>query len=229
MIDKASQHAKQAVGMTAANLVEEGMVVGIGTGSTAAYFIDALAQRCRDGLSITGVATSKASAHRAQQGGIRIVDLDSIAAIDVAIDGADEIDSKKRMIKGGGGALLREKIIASIAREMVVIIDETKMVDHLGTFGLPIEIVPFGYTHTLRHLNELGYRGHLRKRKDAEPYLTDNGNYLCDLEFDGIISNPEELDRTLHQIVGVVETGLFLEMAGRVVIGYSGGRVEVEL
>jgi ribose 5-phosphate isomerase A len=225
---KSVQHAKRAAGVAAANLIEQGMVVGIGTGSTAAYFTDALIQRCRTGLSVSAVATSKSTAERARQGGIKVIDIDAVSTIDLAVDGADEIDPQKRMVKGGGGALLREKIVASNAKEMIVVVDETKLVDRLGNFGLPVEIIPFGHTHTLRQIHEHGYACTLRMRHKSDPYITDNGNYICDLEFEEPMQDPDELAQELSRIPGVVETGLFLGLAGRIMVGYTDGHVEVE-
>ena len=204
------------------------MVVGLGTGSTAHFFIDALGKRCREEtLQITAVATSQASLQRAQEKGIPIGDIQAIQQIDMTVDGADEIDLKKQMIKGGGGALLREKIIASSSREMVIIIDSSKQVESLGAFPLPVEVAPFAYQATLYKLNALGYQGQWRLNKQKEFYLTDNGNYIYDIQLTQPCHSPEKEDRALHAIPGVVETGFFLGMAGRVVIGYPDGTVKI--
>lgn len=228
MTNKTIQQAKRAVGAAAAQLVQDGMTVGIGTGTTAAYFIEALIERCRAGLSITAIPTSQASAQQLQRGGLTVKEIDSVPAIDLVIDGADEIDPNRCLIKGGGGALLREKIVAVNASEMVVMVDETKLVDRLGTFGLPLEILPFGHTHTLKRLREHGYQPTLRLRRASEPYVTDNGNFLADLRFERPIEDPRRVDDELQHITGVLETGLFLGLAKRVLIGRIDGHVDVE-
>ena len=219
---------KRLVGAAAANLVQNGMCIGLGTGSTASCFIDALIERVRLGLQITAVATSKASYQQAMQGGILLSEIDEVSTIDLAIDGADEIDNQRRLIKGGGGALLREKIIATSANEMVVMVDETKLVDALGVFGLPVEILPFGHTHTIRKIESLGLKGKLRLKESSSPYLTDNGNYIFDIHFNEPMKDPSIIDSQLKSLPGIIENGLFLNIAGRVVIGYDDGRVEIQ-
>lgn len=222
------KEVKRKVGYAAADLVENGMLVGLGTGSTAQYMIERLIERQEDeGLSFTAVATSQASEEQAKAGGVPLVDINTASVIDLTIDGADEIDGKKRMIKGGGGALLREKLIASSSKEMVVIIDETKLVDKLGSFGLPVEIIPFAHQLTLNKLDQLGYTGELRLTPDGKPFVTDNNNYIVDIRFDNCCDNPEEDDANIRQVVGVVETGFFFGIAGRVMIGFQDGRVEI--
>ena len=228
MLSVSNGRGKRVVGVAAANMVEEGMMIGIGTGTTAACFIDALIARVRKGLSIKAVATSEESAGHAQSGGIPLLDIDAISSLDLAIDGADEVDPQRRLIKGGGGALLREKIIATLADEMLVMVDDSKLVDKLGTFGLPVEIVPFGYTHTLRQIQELGYKTTLRLGNGKEPYRTDNGNYLADISFSGLLDEPEMDDLVLRKIPGVIETGFFLGVAGRVLIGHADGTVDIQ-
>lgn len=219
--------AKRAAGTAAADLVKEGMLIGLGTGSTAFFFIEALGKRCREGLKISAVATSKQSSRQAQLAGIPLEDPDTITTLDLTIDGADEIDHKKNMIKGGGGALLREKLLAHSSREMIVIIDETKLVDHLGTFPIPVEIARFAYHTTLERLKSKGYYGILRLTRDNAFYLTDNGNYIVDIQYNESIANPVEEHGILKSITGVVETGLFFNVAGRVVIGYLDGFVKI--
>jgi len=219
--------AKEAAGKAAAELIEEGMTVGIGTGSTARFFIEALAQRCRDGLQIRGVATSRGSHKLAKEAGIEMITVDEVKEIDIDVDGADEIDPKKRMIKGGGAALLREKIIASFAKEMIVIADASKQVDQLGAFGLPVEITPFGHTLTLKQIEQMGYRGALRTIHSGELVITDNRNYIIDLLFPQKIDDPEQVHRELSLLPGVVETGLFLTQAGRILIGQPDGTAQL--
>lgn len=215
---------KQQVGSAAAMRVENGMIVGLGTGSTAHQFIYALSRRVQDGLHLAGaVASSQASKDFATSLGISVSDLDTYPEIDLYIDGADEIDPQLRLIKGGGGALLREKIVASTARRFIVITDITKQVTRLGTgFPVPVEIIPFGATPVRKHLEALGATIHIRQQGDT-PFVTENGNLIFDCSFaDGIV-NPEALDAHLHSIVGVVETGLFLNFAQEAIIAGPDG------
>lgn len=217
------EQAKKAAGKKAAELVEDGMIIGLGTGSTAAYFIEALSKRK---LNIKAVASSKQSALQAKKGNIAVIDIDSVQTIDMTVDGADEIDPQKRLIKGRGGALLREKIVASISRELIVIADETKLVSHLGQAPLPVEIVPFGYLSTIARLKRRGFTGKLRSDA-AKPYVTENGHYIYDVQLDPqSLHLPDDHERILG-VVGVVETGFFLNMAGRIVIGFLDGQVKV--
>lgn len=212
---------KKAAAEKAASLVEDGMIVGLGTGSTAAYFIEALAYRHKKGLKVQTVASSHTSQLLAQSRGLPLIDLNTLKSIDLYVDGADEIDPQKQMIKGAGGALLREKILAHMSSEMTVIVDESKLVAKLGTRPLPVEIFPFGLQATLHHLHQLGYRGQLRAN------LTDNNNYLFDIKL-----SPSEQIRDHHNrissIPGVLETGFFENLAGRVIIGFKDGSVVVQ-
>ncbi|GCE20278.1 ribose-5-phosphate isomerase RpiA [Dictyobacter kobayashii] len=211
---------KQMAGVAAANLIQEGMVVGLGTGSTAAYLVQALSQRIQQGLQIVGaVPSSQATYDLAASLNIPLTDLDIHPELDMYIDGADEIDPQLRLIKGAGGALLREKILASAARRFVVIADPSKKVTQLGhRFPLPVEIVPLAKTPIKLKLSKLGAQVELRHR-DNIPFITDNHNYIFDCTFPQGISNPAEVDAQIHSIVGVVETGLFLNLAQQVVIG----------
>ena len=223
-----NDNAKRACGYHAAEQVRDGMVIGIGTGSTAFFFIEKLIQRVQqENLKIEAIATSIASKEMALKGGIKILDEEKIEHLDLDIDGADEIDPLKRMIKGGGGALFREKIVASSAKEMLVIVDSSKIVEKLGKHPLPVEILPYGLNLTLKKINSLGLKGNLRKEGN-NLYLTDNKNYIYDLFFDSLIEHPEALENDLKSISGVVETGLFLGIAKRVVIGYEDGSVEIK-
>jgi ribose 5-phosphate isomerase A len=154
--------------------------------------------------------------------------LKSTPSLDLTVDGADEIDAEKQMIKGGGGALLREKIVARMSREMVVIIDETKLVSKLGQHPLPVEIIPFGYLSTLHQLERLGYVGHLRCRPDQTPYLTDNGHYIFDIQLDPKKTHPRADHERLIQVPGVVETGFFFDLAKRVIIGFLDGQIVIQ-
>jgi ribose 5-phosphate isomerase A len=219
--------AKKAAGEAAAELIKDGMLVGLGTGSTAAFFIRALGKRCQAGLKISAVATSEQSVRQARELEIPLEDPDSITSLDITVDGADEIDHHKNMIKGGGGALLREKLLAQASKEMIVIIDETKLVDELGTHPVPVEIARFVYRSTLDRLKAADYQGTLRLTRNHELYLTDNGNYIVDIQFATPITDPMKEEARLKNITGVIETGLFFNLAGRVVIGYEDGFVKV--
>jgi ribose 5-phosphate isomerase A len=220
--------AKKAAGQAAAELVQDGMLIGLGTGSTAAFFIEALSKKCKEGLKISAVATSEQSARQAQQLDIPLEDPETITSLDLTVDGADEIDPHKNMIKGGGGALLREKLLAQASQEMIVVVDESKLVEHLGTHPLPVEIVPFLYRSTLQRLANEGYQGVLRLNRDKDPYVTDNGNYIVDIHYSDPILNPIKEQERLKNITGVIETGLFFHLAGRVIIGYENGSFKIQ-
>ncbi|PLT33099.1 ribose-5-phosphate isomerase RpiA [Bacillus sp. V5-8f] len=206
---------KRMVGEKAAEFVKDGMVVGIGTGSTIFYTIAKLGEFVQQGLSIKGVATSIQTERLARQHGIPIVTFSEIDGIDLALDGADEVNDHFDLIKGGGGALLREKIIAHAANTFIVVADSSKKVKTLGAFGLPVEVVPFGFEMTAKHIHALGGNPRLRREKGI-PYNTDNGNYILDCDFKEI-SDPEKLEQSLNMIPGVVENGLFVRMADKVI------------
>lgn len=225
---------KKAAARAAVSVVKTGMVIGLGTGSTVAYFLDALGEAVGDGLAIRGVATSRATEAHATSLGIPIVSLDEVETLDLTVDGADEIDPQLSLIKGGGGALLREKIVAYASRELFIIADQGKYVPHLGRFALPVEIVPFAAKTTVRHLAQLGQTlglsGEVTVRMtpgsaDA-PFVTDNHNYIADCGW-GNIPDPKALSAALGQIPGVVEHGLFLKMTTRVFLGEATGSVRV--
>lgn len=221
-------NAKKIAGETAAKLIRNGMLVGLGTGSTAAFFIEALGKRCKEeGLQITAVASSTQSLSQAKKVGIPLVNDHVIDVLDITVDGADEIDKHNNMIKGGGGALLREKILACSTKEMVVIIDENKRVDNLGSFPVPVEITRFAYHTTLSRIQDHGYPGALRLNHDNSIYVTDNGNYIFDIRFDKPILNPKKEHERLRSILGVLETGLFFDVVSKVIIGYLDGTVKV--
>lgn len=217
---------KARAAQQAAALVEDGMLVGLGSGSTSALMVQALAERAREGLRFTGVPTSEATVELATRLGLRLTSLDDQPHLDLTLDGADEVDPRLNVIKGGGGALLREKIVAGAARRLVLIVDHTKLVDHLGRrWALPVEIVPFGWTVTAAALTALGARPVRRTHDDGAPFVTDGGHYILDCRFDPF-PEPEPLATRIKSLVGVVEHGMFLGMAEAVVVGYP-DRVEV--
>ncbi|CCB86264.1 MULTISPECIES: ribose-5-phosphate isomerase RpiA [Parachlamydia] len=218
--------AKEAAGRTAAQFIESGMLVGLGTGTTTHCFIEALGKRCQEGLRIQALASSERSATLAREQKIPLLQTDQVTYLDITVDGADQIDPQKRMIKGGGGALLREKILASISKEMVVIVDSSKVVEQFGSFPLPVEMVTFAYQATIKKLNALGYTGKLRE-KGGIPYVSDNGNYIFDISLPKPCLTPEKENQQIRAIPGVVETGFFFGLAGRVLIGFPDGRVEI--
>jgi ribose 5-phosphate isomerase A len=206
---------KKEVGEKAVEYVKDGMVVGLGTGSTVYYFISKLGQLVQQGLSIKGIPTSKQTEKLAIELNIPLVSFREIEEIDVAVDGADEVDQDLNLIKGGGGALLREKIIAKAAKTFIVVADSHKNVDTLGTFPLPIEVVPFGFEMTMKYIRELGGNPTLRQRRGS-PYVTDNGNYIIDSNFHEI-SQPDILEKNLNLLPSVVDNGLFVGMADAVI------------
>jgi len=210
----------------AMQFVENKMIVGLGTGSTTAFAIRLLAEEVKAGLKITGVPTSVVIEKLARRLKIPLVDdLGTFKKIDLTIDGADEVDSQLNLIKGGGGALTREKIVASRSERVVIVVDEKKLVKQLGKFPLPVEVLPFGWRSTLEILRDLGARVKLRQKDAKTPYRTDNGNYIVDCAF-GKIANPPNLASQIKNIAGVVEVGLFISRADLVLIGRRNGRIE---
>lgn len=199
--------AKKVAAEKAVALISDGMTIGLGSGSTASYAIQKIGERINEGLKIRAVASSLKSETLAKQFSIPVVDPQDIEHIDIAIDGADEVDPKGNLIKGGGGSLLREKIIAFASRKFYVVVDDSKLVDWLGRFSLPLEIVPFGSELTLAHLKDLPCRPVIRK-SNGKIFITDNGNLIVDCQFDKI-EDPAWLDVRIKMIPGVVETGLF--------------------
>ncbi len=217
-------NAKEAAGTRAAEYVENGMVVGLGTGSTAEYAIRALGHRVREGLEITAVSTSIASTKLAEDLGIEIVSLEDEPVVDVTIDGADEVDPQFNLIKGLGGALLREKIVASATTRQIIIVDQSKLVDQLGTKApLPVEVVPFAWPLIQRAFIERDLRPALRKKTDGEVFETDNGNFIIDCTFPGGIEDAAESERWINALPGVVENGLFVGLTDLVVVGADDG------
>lgn len=219
-------NAKQAAGYKAAEWVQDGMLVGLGTGSTAYYVIEKIGQRVAEGLKIQAIATSKASEELAEKYRIPLLKAADVSRLDIAIDGADEVDPGLALIKGGGGALLREKLVALNSDKFIVITDPGKIVPHLGAFKLPIEVVPFCYEWTLVQLQSR-YDIELQMRsRDGQLYVTDNGNYIVDASF-GVIKDPGVLNLELKQLTGVVDHGLFVDIADTVIIGREDGTTEI--
>ncbi len=219
---------KKAIGYKAAEFVQDGMLVGLGTGSTTFFFIEKLIQRFKEGLKIRVAASSNASYEQAIKGNLPLIDLEQVTSLDLTVDGADEIDPQKRMIKGGGGAHVREKIIAAMSKELVIIVDESKLVSALGKRKLPVEVLPFAKQTTFQHIVKIGYRAEFRCKKNGSLFLSDNGNYIIDIHFPQVLSNPEEIHETLIHIPGVVDTGFFFNLTGRIVIGFFDGQIIVK-
>ncbi|MGC2247945.1 MAG: ribose-5-phosphate isomerase RpiA [Terriglobales bacterium] len=219
-----TKQEKELAGRAAAKLVNDGDIVGVGTGSTAYFAILALGERVKAGLKIIGIPTSNASAELARGVGIPLSTLDQHSAIDIDIDGADEIDPHLNLIKGGGGALLREKVIATASKKFVVIADSGKLVSTLGKFPLPVEVISFARAVVEKKIAGLGASVKWRTHPDGSPYATDNGNPILDCSF-GKIEDPPKLARTLSDIQGVVEHGLFIGLASLALIG-KGNSVE---
>lgn len=217
-----SDEARARVAAAAVEEVKPGMTLGLGSGRTAEHFVRLLGERVRAGLDVVGVPTSKLVADLAEAAGIRLTTLDDTPELDLDVDGADEIDSSLRLIKGGGGALLREKIIASASKRMVVIAEQSKVVANLGAFALPIEVVPFGLSVTRRAIEKaasrLGMSGSIDLRGGAtQPFVTDGGHHILDASF-GLIPDPEGLADALDTIPGVVEHGLFIGYASTAIV-----------
>lgn len=221
-----SNIAKENAGKAAIQFIKPKMRLGLGTGSTVFFFIQALGEACRQGLDTAVVASSKQSEKLAIEHRIPLLSKDQVTSLDLTVDGADQVDSHKRLIKGGGGALLREKIVASISKEMIVIVDSSKLVEHFGSFPLPIEVIPFLHAATIKKLNDLNLKGKLRE-KDGIAYVSDNGNYIFDALLPQPLGNLEELNLKIRSIPGVVETGFFFDMAGRIIVGFPNGSVEI--
>lgn len=219
---------KLAAAERALRYVEPGMKLGLGTGTTAAKFVEVLGPKVKEGLEVTCVATSEATQAQATALGIHMTTLDELPFLDLTVDGADELDGDLRLIKGGGGALLREKIVATASGRMIVIADETKKVETLGKHPLPLEVVRFGLTATRNMVialaSDAGCEGeiNLRTGTDGKPFVTDSGNYILDCAF-GKIDEPEDLDEALKLIPGVVENGLFIGIADLAIVAGANG------
>jgi ribose 5-phosphate isomerase A len=209
---------KQRVALHAANLIEEGMVVGLGTGSTANYFIDELARKKQEGLNIVTVASSIVSANRAQKMGLDIVAMDHLSHIDVYVDGADEVSPDMVLLKGRGSDLVREKLLANASDQFFVLIDNSKLVERIGqNFPIPIEVAPFSWQMVLHSLNEIGGKGTLRANGDGLA-VTSHGSLVLDVTFDTAL-NSQQLNEQLNAIPGIVEHGIFEQLATAIFIG----------
>jgi ribose 5-phosphate isomerase A len=215
---------KAAAAESAAALVTDGMLVGLGSGTTAALAVNALGRRVREGLRIVGIPTSENTAAQARALGIPLCSLTEISQIDMAIDGADEVEEGSlHLIKGHGGALLREKIVANASKRLVIVVDESKLVRHLAQkFPVPAEVIPFGWQATARQLSDLGAKPSLRRNADGEPFISDGGHYILDCAFSPTVS-AASLARELDHIVGLVEHGLFIGFTSEVHIASAGG------
>src|SRR3954466_9449970 len=219
-------NTKQLAAERAVTYIQDGMIVGLGTGSTAAYAIKKLGERvAKENLQIRAIATSQRSEDMARELNIPIISFEEADLIDLTIDGADEVDEQLNLIKGGGGALLREKIVATNSRELIIIVDETKLVKRLGKFPLPVEVVPFALTVVQRQLEQLDCTTHLRMQDD-KPYVTDNGNYILDCSF-GEIKLAAQLHDAIKAITGVVDSGLFIQLAKTVIAGYKDSSIQL--
>jgi ribose 5-phosphate isomerase A len=220
--------SKQVVGDAAAEYVCDGMNLGLGTGSTVAFFLEALARRIEnENLSVTGVCTSQQTEDHAKKLGIPVSTLTETPNLDLVVDGADEVDEQFRLIKGGGGALLREKIVAAASARVIIIIGEGKYVKKLGSgFLLPIEVLPFGYLSTKKQVSQKGgCTPYLRTVESGEPFITDNGNYIFDCKFDNGIEDPQATHSILSQIAGVAEVGIFINLCDLVLESDSEGNL----
>ncbi|EOW1564185.1 ribose-5-phosphate isomerase RpiA [Listeria monocytogenes] len=217
---------KKIAGEKACEWIEDGMVVGLGTGSTVYYTIEKLGQMVNNGLHITGVATSEETTQQAEKLGIPLKSLNDVAEIDVTIDGADEIDTNFQGIKGGGGALLREKMVASASLKNIWVVSEEKLVRTLGKFPLPLEVIPFGWKQIERTLAKEQIQTNLRKQSNGEVYVTNNGNYILDI-VNQSFTDAKMWQEKLAQIPGVVEHGLFLDYVDLIICGKANGETEI--
>ncbi|HEX3473023.1 MAG TPA: ribose-5-phosphate isomerase RpiA [Silvibacterium sp.] len=218
--------AKELAAQKSMKFIEDGMVVGMGSGTTATHFIKLLGERVKQGLRIRGISSSQASAELAASLSIPVIDFHTCTEIDVTIDGADEVTHKLELIKGGGGALLREKIVASASKRFIIVADSRKLVNRLGAFPLPVEVIPMAAPLVARKLLELGLRPTVRRLATGSEFITDEGNLILDCKCQEI-DDPDKLAASIRQIVGVVEHGLFLNMADTVLIASDSEIIEL--
>jgi len=222
------EELKKLAAEKAVDEIKDGMIVGLGTGSTMKYTLKKLGELVRKGLNIQGIATSVNTKRIAQEEGIPLTTIDEHPEIDITIDGADEVDGSLNLIKGGGGALTREKIIAFSSKKVVIIVDDSKIVKALGIdFPLPVEVVKFGWTSTKKALEGFGCEVVRREIIQGEPFITDNGNYILDCDFEHI-TEPEQLEKDINNIPGVVENGLFINLAHQVIVGGKQGIITLD-
>lgn len=214
---------KKKLGYAAMTEIDDGDVVGLGTGTTASEFIKVLAESKKQ---VTCVASSEASLKLANKLHLRTVDLESVPRVDITIDGADQVSYEKQLIKGWGGALLREKILAAASDRVIILIEESKYKKKLGKTKLPIEITPWGYSSTIRHLESAGFPGKMRTKNGEGFYITDNHNYIYDTNLDYFLDEPHEVEKIIKTITGVVEVGIFCHLCNCVLIGKSSGIIE---
>ena len=212
---------KKIAGEKAAEYIKDGMVVGLGTGSTAKFMVDKVGEMVKNGLKIQAIPTSKATEQQARELGIPLLSIDEVDHIDLDIDGVDEIDSEFNATKGGGGALFREKVVADLAIEVIWIMDESKLVDSIGAFPLPLEVLPYGYKIVFKKMEDFGYNPKMRMNGD-DLFVTDNGNYIIDLCI-GAPADIEDIRQKVNSVVGVLETGQFLKMCKRIIVGTDEG------
>jgi ribose 5-phosphate isomerase A len=222
----ANEAEKEAAARASLRFVKDGQIVGLGTGSTAAYFIQLLGDAVKKGLRVKGIPTSERSREQAASLGIPLTTLDAYQEIDVTVDGADEFDAELRLIKGGGGALLREKIVASATRQLVIVTDASKRVPVLGRFPLPVEVIKFAQAVVLKKIEALGAKVSVRQQADGRPFLTDENNHILDCRF-GEIRDADGLARRLSDMPGVVEHGLFIGMASVVLVANGNETIEL--
>lgn len=220
-----SNEIKQRVALKATRLVQPGTTIGLGSGTTMYWFVVALAEQVKEGLEFTAVPTSAEVQKLAEENGIKLKTLNEVESIDLTVDGADEIDPQWQLIKGGGGALLQEKLVASVSRKLVIIADSTKMVEQLGNFPLPVEVVPYAWKQVQRRLEQLYKIRVSLREKNIKPFLTDHGHYILDCNFKKI-TDATSLNGELNLIPGVVETGLFIDMVSELCIGYPDGSIK---
>lgn len=207
---------KKLAAAAAVKFVQEGSIVGLGTGSSAFYAIQEIAALVKQGMQIQGVATSEHTAYLAESLGIPVLGFDEVHAIDITIDGADEFTTDRKLIKGGGGALFREKIVASMSKQEIIIADASKLVKQLGAFTIPIEVIPLATNYVLQELKLMGGSALLRK-KSGHLFVTDNGNHIIDADF-GLIDHPEALAKALNNIDGLLAHGIFIDLATKVIM-----------
>jgi ribose 5-phosphate isomerase A len=217
---------KEAAARASLGFVKDGQVLGLGTGTTAAHFIQLLGEQVKNGLQVRGIPTSDRSGKQATSLGIPLTTLDECQQIDVTVDGADEVDPELRLIKGGGGALLREKIVASASEQLVIVVDATKRVPVLGKFPLPVEVIKFAQALVAKKIQALGAAVELRRDAGGKPFLTDENNHILDCRF-GQIQDPDGLARKLSDMPGIVEHGLFIGMASVVLVAKGSEIVEL--